>query len=73
MPLVQVSVRSGRPPADIRRMISAVTAAVAESLNAPQDNVRVIVSEVPVTHWANGDVTLEEKAKAARALDRASS
>ena len=61
MPLVQVSVREGRPTADIRKMISAVTEAVAESLNAPKESVRVIVSEVPPTHWANGDVTLHEK------------
>jgi 4-oxalocrotonate tautomerase len=44
-------------------MISAITAAVAESLNAPLENVRVIVNEIPATHWANGDVTLQEKAQ----------
>ena len=61
MPLVQVSVREGRPPERIRKMISAVTAAVADSLDAPKESIRVIVTEVPWTHWATGDVTLEEK------------
>jgi 4-oxalocrotonate tautomerase len=61
MPFVQVSVRAGRPPEVIRAMISAVTAAVAESLDAPPASVRVIVTEVPPTHWAAGDVTLAEK------------
>jgi 4-oxalocrotonate tautomerase len=61
MPLVQVSVREGRPAEAIRKMISSVTAAVAESLNAPAESIRVIVTEVPLTHWATGDVTLQEK------------
>jgi 4-oxalocrotonate tautomerase len=61
MPMVQVSVRAGRPPEKIRKMISAVTAAVAESLDAPAQSIRVVVTEVPWTHWATGDVTLEEK------------
>jgi|tagenome__1003787_1003787.scaffolds.fasta_scaffold17914798_1 4-oxalocrotonate tautomerase len=61
MPLVQVTVREGRQPADIIAMIKAVTAAVAESLAAPVESVRVIVTEVPATHWANGGVTLQEK------------
>ena len=61
MPLVQVSVRAGRPAENIRTMISAVTAAVAESLDAAPASIRVIVTEVPLTHWATGDVTLAEK------------
>jgi 4-oxalocrotonate tautomerase len=42
-------------------MISAVTAAIAESLDAPASSIRVVVTEVPLTHWATGDVTLAEK------------
>ena len=54
MPLVQVSIRAGRPAEKIRTMISAVTAAVAESLDAPAASIRVIVT----------DVTLAEKQEA---------
>jgi 4-oxalocrotonate tautomerase len=56
-----VSIREGRPPESIRKMISAVTAAIAESLDAPPASIRVVVTEVPLTHWATGDVTLAEK------------
>jgi 4-oxalocrotonate tautomerase len=56
-----VSIREGRPPETIRTMISAVTAAIAESLGAPPSSIRVVVTEVPMTHWATGDVTLAEK------------
>jgi len=56
-----VSIREGRPPETIRTMISAVTAAIAESLGAPPSSIRVVATEVPMTHWATGDVTLAEK------------
>jgi 4-oxalocrotonate tautomerase len=59
-----VSIREGRPPENIRKMISAVTAAIAESLDAPPASIRVVVTEVPLTHWATGDVTLSEKTQA---------
>jgi 4-oxalocrotonate tautomerase len=73
MPLVQVSVRAGRPAEKIRAMISSVTAAVAESLDAPPASIRVIVTEVPLTHWATGDITLAEKQQQdARAEEAAS-
>ena len=61
MPMAFVSIREGRPPETIRSMISAVTAAIAESLDAPPASIRVVVTEVPLTHWATGDVTLAEK------------
>ena len=64
MPMAFVSIREGRPPESIRKMISAVTAAIAESLDAPPASIRVVVTEVPLTHWATGDVTLAEKAHA---------
>ncbi|KAA9155267.1 4-oxalocrotonate tautomerase [Amycolatopsis acidicola] len=62
MPLIQVTMREGRDAARIRAMITALTEAAVDSLAAPKESVRVIVNEVPGTHWANGDVTLEEKA-----------
>ena len=61
MPMAFVSIREGRPPESIRTMISAVTRAIAESLDAPPSSIRVVVTEVPLTHWAAGDVTLAEK------------
>ena len=75
MPMAFVSIREGRPPDTIRAMISAVTAAIAESLDAPPASIRVVVTEVPLTHWATGDVTLAEKQEqdAAAAVGKAGS
>ena len=75
MPMAFVSIREGRPPENIRKMFSAVTAAIAESLDAPPASIRVVVTEVPLTHWATGDVTLAEKQEqdAAAAVGKAGS
>jgi len=61
MPLVQVTLRDGRSPEQLRALISALTNAVVDSVGAPKEAVRVIVTEVAGTHWAAGDVTLAER------------
>lgn len=64
MPLIQVTMREGRDADSIRALLTALTDATVDTLGAPKETVRVIVNEVPASHWANGDVTLEEKAAA---------
>ncbi|AWS43382.1 2-hydroxymuconate tautomerase [Streptosporangium sp. 'caverna'] len=64
MPLVQVTLREGRSPEQLRALISALTTAVTSTVEAPKEAVRVIISEVPPTHWAAGDVTLAERTQA---------
>lgn len=54
MPIVQISIMEGRPQEKIDALLKNVTTAVSESLDAPKENVRVIVTEVPKTHWAIG-------------------
>lgn len=61
MPIVEVSLASGRSPEQIRSLISHLTAAVVESIGAPLEAVRVLVREVPLDHWAVGDTTLAER------------
>lgn len=54
MPLIQIQMMEGRPPEKINALIKNVTNTVSESLDAPKENVRVIVTEVPKTHWGIG-------------------
>lgn len=61
MPLVEVTLVEGRTPEQLRALISALTDAVVASVGAPKANVRVVLREVPRTHWAAGDVTVEER------------
>jgi len=62
MPIVEVSLVEGRTPQQIRRLITALTEAVVTSVAAPRESIRVVVREVPATHWAAGDVTFPERA-----------
>ena len=61
MPIVEVTLVEGRSPEELRAMISAVTAAVSETVAAPPSAIRVIIREVPTTHFAAGDVTISER------------
>ncbi|MEV0594605.1 2-hydroxymuconate tautomerase [Nonomuraea cavernae] len=61
MPLVEVTLTQGRTAEDIRALISGLTEAVVTSIGAPKESVRVVVREIPATHWAAGDVTIAER------------
>ncbi|WP_338469324.1 4-oxalocrotonate tautomerase [Niallia sp. XMNu-256] len=51
MPLIQINIMEGRPPEKVTELIANVTDTVSETLNAPKENVRVLVTEMPKTHW----------------------
>ncbi|QOY34615.1 4-oxalocrotonate tautomerase [Anaerobacillus isosaccharinicus] len=54
MPIVQISLIEGRELEKINKLIVEVTKTVSESLDSPVENVRVIINEVPNTHWGIG-------------------
>jgi 4-oxalocrotonate tautomerase len=61
MPIVNIQVLEGRPPEKIEELIRNVTTTVSETLDSPKENVRVLVSEMPKTHWGIGGATAREK------------
>ena len=60
MPLIEVTLAEGRSPEQIRSMMHEVHEAVLRAVNTRSEHIRVIVREVPRTHWATGDLTLHE-------------
>ncbi|MEU8176598.1 tautomerase family protein [Microbispora hainanensis] len=62
MPLIEISLVEGRPPETIRALIHELHEAAVRALDVSPASVRVIVREVPATHWAAGDVTISERA-----------
>jgi 4-oxalocrotonate tautomerase len=62
MPLIEVTLVEGRSPEQLRSLISALTRAASDAVDAPLESVRVVIREVPATHWAAGDVTIAERA-----------
>ncbi len=62
MPLIEVTLVEGRTPEQLRALMSGLTRAASEAVDAPLESVRVVVREVPATHWAAGGVTIAERA-----------
>lgn len=60
MPQVAITLAEGRTPAQIRDLIHEVHAAVLRTVSTRPEYIRVVVHEVPRTHWATGDITLTE-------------
>ncbi|MGH8939022.1 MAG: tautomerase family protein [Actinomycetes bacterium] len=61
MPFIEVTLVEGRSPEQLRALISGLTHAACDAIHASVANVRVVVREVPATHWAAGDVTIAER------------
>lgn len=61
MPLIEVTLVEGRTPEQLRALIRGLTAAACDAVGAPRGSVRVVLREVPATHWAAGDVTVAER------------
>ncbi|MQA13323.1 MAG: 4-oxalocrotonate tautomerase [Pseudonocardiaceae bacterium] len=61
MPLIEVTLAEGRTPEQLRALITKVTEAVEDAVAAPKETIRVVLREVPTTHFAAGDVTIAEK------------
>ncbi|GAB2729163.1 tautomerase family protein [Kitasatospora kifunensis] len=61
MPLIEITLAEGREYARLRTLMHRIHEAVRDTLDVPDASVRVIVREVPPTHWSAGDVTLQER------------
>jgi 4-oxalocrotonate tautomerase len=61
VPLVEVTLTEGRTPQQLRTLVHELHNAVVKAIAAPSESVRVIIREVPATHWAAGDVTIAER------------
>jgi 4-oxalocrotonate tautomerase len=56
MPLIEISMLTGRDTDTKERMITEVTDAVVRTSGAPPEAVTVIIREVPRTNWARAGV-----------------
>jgi len=61
MPMIEVTLGTGRRPDQLRALITALTEATMTAIDAPKTSIRVILREVPRTHFAAGDQTLAER------------
>jgi len=63
MPIINIHLQEGRPKEKISDLIRNVTDAVSETLGAPKETIRVIVNEIPKTHWGIAGIPASERNK----------
>ncbi|APL94504.1 hypothetical protein Sj15T_03530 [Sphingobium sp. TA15] len=63
MPIISVVIGEGRSMERKRAFIRALTQATVETMDVRPDQVRVILNETPLDHYAVAGVTFGEKAQ----------
>lgn len=66
MPFIQVTIAEGREPEKVEQLISDLTATVSAVLDAPKENVRVLITEVPKTHWGIAGQSISKRKEESR-------
>ena len=56
MPIVEITMIEGRSGAQKAALMKAVTGAIADSIGAAADSVRIIIREIPPEHFGVGGV-----------------
>ncbi|ULT54917.1 2-hydroxymuconate tautomerase family protein [Neobacillus drentensis] len=51
MPFIQINILKGRSPEKKERLIREVTEVVSTVLEAPVQNVRIMINELEPEHW----------------------
>jgi 4-oxalocrotonate tautomerase len=64
MPIISVTIAEGRTVEKKRRLIRALTDAAVEAFEVNPQQVRVMLNELPLEHYAVAGVTFGEKAEA---------
>jgi len=64
MPIISVVIAEGRTVEKKRKLIRALTAAAVEAFEVRPEQVRVLLNELPLDHYAVAGVTFGEKSEA---------
>ncbi len=60
MPIVQVNMMAGRTDQQKEVMIRKVTDAVMDAISAPEQNVTVLINEIPKTEFGIGGISAQK-------------
>jgi 4-oxalocrotonate tautomerase len=56
MPIVQISLLTGRTPEKKEQLMNKVTDAIVEALQIPRDRVHIVLNEVPKENIGHGGI-----------------
>lgn len=60
MPVINIQIIQGRSAEKVKEVIQNVTETISVTLDVPKERVRVIVTEVPKTHWGIGGTPVSD-------------
>lgn len=60
MPIAQINIIEGRSDEQKEKLIAKVTQAIHEAIDAPEQNVRVIINEMPKQHFGIGGQSVKK-------------
>lgn len=63
MPIAQLHILEGRTDEQKEALISEVTQAIMKALDAPQQSVRVIITEMPKQHFGIGGESAKKQGR----------
>lgn len=61
MPVVTIKMLEGRNDDQKRALVTEVTDAVSRTVNAPKENITIIIEEMEKAHYASGGVRASDK------------
>ncbi|WP_102693141.1 2-hydroxymuconate tautomerase [Rummeliibacillus pycnus] len=61
MPIVTIKMIEGRTDEQKHNLVKKVTEAVSETVNAPKENISIIIEEMKKEHYAVGGVRKSEQ------------
>lgn len=61
MPIININIMEGRPKEKIERVIADITETIITTLEVPKETVRVIVTEIPKSHWGIAGESVEKR------------
>jgi len=60
LPIVLLHILEGRPEQKVKEVIDGVTEVISEKLEVKKEQVRVLVVEIPKTHWGIGGTPVSD-------------
>lgn len=63
MPFVHIEILEGRSEAKIEELIAEITKTTESVLGSSKQSIRVIVHEVPKTHWGMGGISAKKSGR----------
>jgi len=60
MPTIRIELLEGRTPEQKKKLVTAVTQAVVDSLGSKPDSVDILLFDIPRGNWATGGLLWSE-------------